>query len=89
MALTNKDGINLALSLNVSQRLGEATSKLSINMSLTPYKEEAGILVIDEDAVPVQPIVKLDALTDGDTDLLIALGEVEAAIQKYLNAKNI
>lgn len=88
MALTNKDGINLALSLNVSQRLGEATSKLSINMNLTPYSEVEGILTANEDITPVI-ILKLDALTDSDVDLLIALGEVEASIQKYLNAKNI
>jgi hypothetical protein len=85
MALKNKQDKTLALRLAVSQIANGDSTMLSVNMTLTPYEEVEGTIVFDDDGRNTLAI--MDAVTSTDPHLLTALAEVEAAIQKYITAK--
>lgn len=85
MALKDKNNKNLALALAVSQTFNGNSTMLSVNMKLTPYEEVEGAIVLDEEGAI--PMVSINALASTDQHLLVALSEVEAAIQKYITAK--
>ena len=88
MALTDKNGNKLTLSLSTAHRFGEANLPLGVSMVLTPIIKDENDLDVLDDANKT-PIVLLDANASNDAAVLLALNKIEAAIQEYITTKNI
>jgi hypothetical protein len=80
----------LALSLAVSPVFKPNFVSAAVVMSLTPIRRSAeGVIDALTEPGYQKTLVVSDAFAQNDPDFLMVLGKIQAAVQEYINAKNL